>query len=238
MNSTIAKKILVDSANYFKNNSIVMQFIPIVIILFYSSFRYDFNRIGHSILGKLFAVMLILYYTRMDWIYGVICCIVVIFYYQQTETEGFDEELPKTESKSKTNTNDVKKMDEEVEDGTNLPDINEGFTGVISTEQFNIAKDQFIKEKCKNGVLMYKDFPVKTEMADHVYSEIEFPDKTKCNPCDRTCNYNIIEAKMTTEKKLISKNSNDLFDAFKKFFGKSESFVPHEGNAFPQMQKW
>jgi hypothetical protein len=238
MNSTIAKKILVDSANYFKNNSIVMQFIPIVIILFYSSFRYDFNRIGHSILGKLFAVMLILYYTRMDWIYGVICCIVVIFYYQQTETEGFDEELPKTESKSKTNTNDVKKMDEEVEDGTNLPDINEGFTGVISTEQFNIAKDQFIKEKCKNGVLMYKDFPVKTEMADHVYSEIEFPDKTKCNPCDRTCNYNIIEAKMTTEKKLISKNSNDLFDAFKKFFGKSESFVPYEGNAFPQMQKW
>jgi hypothetical protein len=212
--------------------------IPIVIILFYSSFRYDFNRIGHSILGKLFAVMLILYYTRMDWIYGVICCIVVIFYYQQTETEGFDEELPKTESKSKTNTNDVKKMDEEVEDGTNLPDINEGFTGVISTEQFNIAKDQFIKEKCKNGVLMYKDFPVKTEMADHVYSEIEFPDKTKCNPCDRTCNYNIIEAKMTTEKKLISKNSNDLFDAFKKFFGKSESFVPYEGNAFPQMQKW
>jgi len=238
MNSTIAKKILVDSANYFKNNSIVMQFIPIVIILFYSSFRYDFNRIGHSILGKLFAVMLILYYTRMDWIYGVICCIVVIFYYQQTETEGFDEELPKTESKSKTNTNDVKKMDEEVEDGTNLPDINEGFTGVISTEQFNIAKDQFIKEKCKNGVLMYKDFPVKTEMADHVYSEIEFPDKTKCNPCDRTCNYNIIEAKMTTEKKLISKNSNDLFDAFKKFFGKSESFVPYEGNAFPQMKSF
>jgi hypothetical protein len=238
MNSTIAKKILVDSANYFKNNSIVMQFIPIVIILFYSSFRYDFNRIGHSILGKLFAVMLILYYTRMDWIYGVICCIVVIFYYQQTETEGFDEELPKTESKSKTNTNDVKKKDEEVEDGTNLPDINEGFTGVISTEQFNIAKDQFIKEKCKNGVLMYKDFPVKTEMADHVYSEIEFPDKTKCNPCDRTCNYNIIEAKMTTEKKLISKNSNDLFDAFKKFFGKSESFVPYEGNAFPQMKSF
>ncbi len=234
MNSTIAKKILVDSANYFKNNSIVMQFIPIVLVLFYSTFRYEFNRIGHSILGKLFVVMLILYYTRMDWIYGVICCIIVIFYYQQTETEGFDGELLKSESKSKSNT---KTLDEDVEDGTNLPDINEGFTGVISIDQFNTAKDEFIREKCKNGVLMYKDFPVKTEMADHVYSEIEFPDKTKCNPCDRTCDYNIIEAKMTTEKKLISKNSNDLFDAFKKFFGKSESFVPYEGNAFPQIKK-
>ncbi len=234
MNSTIAKKILVDSANYFKNNSIVMQFIPIVLVLFYSTFRYEFNRIGHSILGKLFAVMLILYYTRIDWFYGVICCVVVIFYYQQTETEGFDGELLKSESKSKSNT---KTLDEDVEDGTNLPDINEGFTGVISIDQFNTAKDEFIREKCKNGVLMYKDFPVKTEMADHVYSEIEFPDKTKCNPCDRTCDYNIIEAKMTTEKKLISKNSNDLFDAFKKFFGKSESFVPYEGNAFPQIKK-
>lgn len=239
MNSTIAKKILVDSANYFKNNSIVMQFIPIVLVLFYSTFRYEFNRISHSILGKLFAVMLILYYTRMDWIYGVMCCIVVIFYYQQTETfEGFDGELSKSKSKSKSNTKTIEKMDEEVEDGTNLPDINEEFTGVISIDQFNTAKDEFIREKCKNGVLMYKDFPVKTEMADHVYSEIEFPDKTKCNPCDRTCDYNIIEAKMTTEKKLISKNSNDLFDAFKKFFGKSESFVPYEGNAFPQTQKW
>ena len=65
---------------------------------------------------------------------------------------------------------------------------------------------------------MYKDFPVKSEMADHVYSEIQFDGKSKCNPCDRTCDYNIIEAKLETEKKLIPKTSNDIFNAFANIF--------------------
>ena len=236
MNTIIAKKTIItclkDAVDYFKNNSVVMQFIPIVLILAYASFRYEFTRVSHSILGKLFAVMLIFYYTRMDFVYGTICCILVIWYYQQTEIEGFKEEKEK-------------KKDEVIDDGTNLPpppadtspvDISsadtslEGFETpiVITIDQFNVAKDEFIKEKCKNGVLMYKDFPVKSEMADHVYSEIKFNGKTKCNPCDRTCDYNIIEAKLATEHKLIPKTSNDLFDAFAKFFGLSEPFEPKE----------
>jgi hypothetical protein len=237
MNTIIAKKTIVavlkDAADYFKNNSVVMQFIPIVLILAYASFRYEFTRVSHSILGKLFAVMLIFYYTRMDFVYGTICCILVIWYYQRTEIEGFKEEK------------DNKKIDEVIDDGTNLPPPSvdtssvdtssadtslEGFETpiVITIDQFNVAKDEFIKDKCKNGVLMYKDFPVKSEMADHVYSEIKFNGKTKCNPCDRICDYNIIEAKLATEQKLIPKTSNDLFDAFAKFFGVSESFEPKE----------
>ena len=221
MNTIIAKKFFKETTDYFKNNSVVMQFIPIVLILLYASFRYEFTKISHSILGKLFAVMLILYYTRMDFIYGTACCILVIWYYQRTEIEGFEEKKEK------------KKEDEPIDDGTNLPIIEnasaslEGFGPIITVDQFNVAKDEFIKEKCKNGVLMYKDFPVKSEMAEHVYSEIHFNGKNKCNPCDRTCNYNIIEAKMETEKKLIPKTSNDLFNAFSKFFGLSEPFEPN-----------
>lgn len=225
MNTIIAEK-LRDAADYFKNNSVVMQFIPIVLILAYASFRYDFIKVSHSILGKLFAVMLILYYTRMDFLYGIICCIIVIWYYQQTEIEGFEEKKEE-------------KKEEPMDDGTNLPPMEEavadasleGF-GIITVDQFNTVKDEFIKEKCKNGVLMYKDFPVKSEMADHVYSEIKYNGKTKCNPCDRTCDYNIIEAKLETERKLIPKTSNELFDAFSKFFGLSEPFEPKETNGY------
>jgi hypothetical protein len=225
MNTIIAEN-LRDAADYFKNNSVVMQFIPIVLILAYASFRYDFIKVSHSILGKLFAVMLILYYTRMDFLYGIICCIIVIWYYQQTEIEGFEEKKEE-------------KKEEPMDDGTNLPPMEEavadasleGF-GIITVDQFNTVKDEFIKEKCKNGVLMYKDFPVKSEMADHVYSEIKYNGKTKCNPCDRTCDYNIIEAKLETERKLIPKTSNELFDAFSKFFGLSEPFEPKETNGY------
>ena len=235
MNPIIAKKTLLAIANYFKNNSVVMQFIPIFLILFYATYRHEFTKLSHSILGKLFAVMLILYYTRMDFVYGTVCCTVVIWYYQQTEMEGF--ELKEDKDKKE-------KKDDFVDDGTNLPTEEEstleespsleesssleGFeTSVITIDQFNTVKDEFIKEKCKNGILMYKDFPVKSEMADHVYSEIKYNGKNKCNPCDRTCDYNIVEAKIETENKLVPKTSNDLFGAFKQFFGTSEPFVPN-----------
>lgn len=217
MNPMIAKNIipvLKEISYNFKNNSVVMQFIPIMLILGYTTYRHEFVKLSYSILGKLFAVMLIFYYTRIDFIYGTICCILVILYYQQTEIEGFGMEETKPKKK---------KEEEEVivDDGTNLP-LEEGFETfdppIITIDQFNAVKDEFIKEKCKNGVLMYKDFPVKSEMADHVYSEIKFNGNSKCNPCDRTCDYNIIEAKLETEKKLIPKISNDIFDAVTKFF--------------------
>lgn len=239
MTTIIAKKTIIallrDATNYFKNNSVVMQFIPILLVFFYATYRHAFIQVSNSILGKLFAVMLILYYTRMDYLFGVICCIVVIWYYQQTEVEGMqdaDEKNSDEEKKSddEKDSTDEKKSDE-VEDGTNLPPIDEtsgeeGFS-LLNINDYNKAKDEFIREKCKNGVLMYKDFPVKSEMADHVYSEIKFNGRDKCNPCDRTCDYNIVEAKLETERKLIPKTSNDTFESVKHFFGLSESFEPN-----------
>jgi hypothetical protein len=245
----IAKKTIIsmlrDASDYFKNNSVVMQFIPILLILAYATYRHEFTKLSHSVLGKLFAVMLILYYTRMDVVYGTICCIIAIWYYQRTEIEGMEgvsEDISQGLDKDVAEDSDKKEekenTEEPMEDGTNMPNLEdssnlEGFElfektpSIISIDQFNVAKDEFIKEKCKNGVLMYKDFPVKSEMADHVYSEIKYSGKNKCNPCDRTCNYNIIEAKLETEKKLLPKTSNDLFDAFKQFFGMSEQFEPN-----------
>jgi hypothetical protein len=230
MTTIIAKKTIIallrDATNYFKNNSVVMQFIPILLVFFYATYRHAFIQVSNSILGKLFAVMLILYYTRMDYLFGVICCIVVIWYYQQTEVEGMQDEETKEEEKK-----EEEKKPDEVEDGTNLPPIDdtsreEGFS-ILNINDYNKAKDEFIREKCKNGVLMYKDFPVKSEMADHVYSEIKFNGRDKCNPCDRTCDYNIVEAKLETERKLIPKTSNDTFESVKHFFGLSESFEPN-----------
>ena len=238
MTTIIAKKTIItwlrDATDYFKNDSVVMQFIPIFLVFFYATYRHTFTQISHSILGKLFAVMLILYYTRMDYLFGVICCILVIWYYQQTEVEGMqDETEEKKPDEEKTSTEEKKpdeeKKSDEVEDGTNLPPVDETSEGfsLLNINDYNKAKDEFIREKCKNGVLMYKDFPVKSEMADHVYSEIKFNGKTKCNPCDRTCDYNIIEAKLETERKLIPKTSNDTFESVKHFFGLSESFEPN-----------
>ena len=190
-----------------KENLILMQFIPILLILIYSSHRYTFSNLSHSLLGKFFAVMLILYYTRMHFIYGTVACFVVIIYYMLTEVEGFSEETPS--SLEKTASAEAKATTDATADKLLVVDKPKT-TSIITIDEFNKAKDEFIKEKCKNGVLMYKDLPVKTEMSDHVYSEIKFDKSVKCNPCDRTCDYNIVEAKMKTQEALTPKSSKDL----------------------------
>jgi hypothetical protein len=204
-----------------QDNLIIMQFVPIALILVYFSYPSTFKQVSRGILGKLFAAMLVLYFTRQHFVFGTLACLMVIAYYNfLDDVETFDE--TKEEDKEEVEVEDKEdKEDKEVEEEepfTLLQDDAKPAPSIITIDNFNTVRDEFIKEKCKNGVLMYKDFPVKSEMADHVYSEIKFNSKTKCNPCDRTCDYNIVEAKLKTQESLVPKSSNDLFDAVKSIF--------------------
>lgn len=292
------KKTVNDFGRNFEDNKFVMQFIPIFLILFFSLYTRQFVEVSHSVLGKLFAVIVIIFYTKLNLLYGVFVCVITILFYQLTEgtvLEGM--KAPKkskktsaskpvsepvgatpastpatvsaasvssastpasvsaatvptasapitaiapaaaaagtittTAQKKEVSDDDADAEDDDVEDGTNLPDENEndmdmdteGFQSykslypVINIEDFNAAKTEFIKEKCKNGVIMYKDMPVKPEMVDHIFSEIHFTTNRKCNPCDRTCAYSIVENKLAMDEELTRpKNSNDIFDWIK-----------------------
>lgn len=282
------KKTIVQFGEEFEDNKFVMQFIPIILMLLFSLYTQRFIEVANSVLGKLFAVVVIIFYTKLNILYGVCACVIIILFYQLTATsnattsnavEGMKN--PKNSSKTPsgkstkpqatappqaaappqataplaaaagtaaiTGEEDLDVKDPDVEDGTNLPDENdldmdndanevdyesndmdaEGFESyknlypVINIEDFNAAKKEFIKEKCRNGVIMYKDMPVKPEMVDHVFSEVHFTSDTKCNPCDRTCAYSIIENKLATEEELgRPKNSNDVFAWFSHLFTK------------------
>ena len=266
------KKAIIDFGSEFEDNRVIMQFIPIILVLLLSLYTRRFVEVGHSVLGKLFAVVIIIFYTKLNMLYGVFVCVVIILFYQLTEgtivggtiVEGTIVEgmIQSKKSQTKQTVPPAKQAvppakqaplaaaagtatvtapsgqsapeeedDKDVEDGTNLPDDSnddsndvdtEGFEPyqslypVINIEDFNAAKEEFIKEKCKNGIVMYKDMPVKPEMVDHIFSEVNFTTKTKCNPCDRTCAYSIVESKMATEEELNRpKNSNDVFEWLK-----------------------
>jgi hypothetical protein len=76
-------------------------------------------------------------------------------------------------------------------------------------EGFNNAKQLFREQNCKNGLLTHKNQPVKTEMAQHVFPELNFKGKS-CDPCSQTCDFDILEEKLKNEELLIApKNSND-----------------------------
>jgi hypothetical protein len=203
-----------------QDNLIIMQFVPIALILVYFSYPSTFKQVSRGILGKLFAAMLVLYYTRQHFVFGTLACLLVIAYYNfLDDVETFEEEDKKEAKEQEVVEQDKKEAKEqEVVEEEAFSLLKDDKSSIITIDNFNTVRDEFIKEKCKNGVLMYKDFPVKSEMADHVYSEIKFTTNKKCNPCDRTCDYNIVEAKLKMEESLAPKSSNDLFDAIKSIF--------------------
>jgi hypothetical protein len=87
----------------------------------------------------------------------------------------------------------------------------ENVNGTVLPLPDDPAVANYKSKYCNKGVLKYKDSPVKTEMVTHVFPEIQFK-YTSCNPCDSTCEYNIIENKIRAEDDTRTpKNSNEFF---------------------------
>ena len=162
-------------------HKVFLNILPVILISIMVIYKSQTAHFAHSILGKLMASLLIVFYSVNDIIYGVFVCALVILYYQTDYVEGFSQPI------------------------------------VASS-----AKSTFIQENCKNGVLVHKSLPVKQEMAQHIFPELSFPRGT-CNPCDKTCEIDIIEEKMNNEEQLIApKDSNDwVQDAWSKIAGET-----------------
>jgi hypothetical protein len=165
MESNHINSFVKNSFIYFKDDNVVMQFIPIVLALFYGFYTREFRIIAHTVLGKLFTVTLILYYTKINYLYGTIVCVLAIFYYRMTDSSI------------------------------------EGFAKMVDNKMLLLG------DKCDNGVLMHKGIPVNPEMTSHIYPEIQFPNDKACNPCDKTCDFTIIE---TGRELAEPKNSRDF----------------------------
>jgi hypothetical protein len=162
---------------------ILFEFVTIFFIVLIVFYNNHVTKFSHTILGKLIAVLLIIFYTIYDTTYGVFMCGLVILYYQCSFFEGMDGEIKET---------------------------------FENNESLTISlRSQFESQYCKNGKLQYKNSDVKTEIASHVFPEIEFKND-KCNPCNTECDYSIIEEKrieqLQNEKNLTTpKDSNGWF---------------------------
>ena len=173
---------------------IVAEFIPIIIIFLLLSRFKDVVKFSHTILGKLLAIFVIVVYSLMDKWYGLLVCGIVIFYYQLFAVEGM----------TTYTMNDIQHE-------------------TSTTENNDIFVKEFQQEHCEQGSLKYKDMDVKSEMAEHVFPEIDYKnDYKKCNPCDSACHYSIVAKKMISEDNMIkSRNSKDDLSWYHQIFGQS-----------------
>lgn len=193
--------------NSIKNT--IAQFIPIFIIYLLLSHYKGCVEFSRTILGKIITAVVILFYTSIDKVLGLLVCALFILYNMDCvenmlNIEPFDtidkEEVETKEDLEYAETKPAKSCDscgvKNVETFENYDNNNNDF------EPNKEVQDQFRKEHCVKGVLKHKDMDVKNEMAQHIYPELKFH-KDYCNACSPTCQFSIIESKLKTENKLL-----------------------------------
>jgi len=182
------------------------DFSLILILFFFLSYPNNMAALAHSLLGRILAVALLIYYTVHNIVYGLLFCFILLFYYQYIpvhlfeKKEGFFWEIGK--------------------DGGKAPRYEPESVVVSEYQPFkeeslfqNRTKEDldFIGKYCPLGDLKYKGFDVNHEMAQHVFPDLK--QDTSCNPCNPTCKFSIVESRLKTENEIVvPKKSNEWYE--------------------------
>jgi cytochrome c-type biogenesis protein CcmH/NrfF len=157
----------------------VCQFIPILLIFVLLAYPKQSAKFCHSVLGKLVALSIIIFYSSLDKYVGLAVCILVIYYYQLDYVES------------------MLNMDEITQDFAKATRLDKKET----IKNKNIV-DKFREENCENNQLHYKGTDVKQDMTQHVYPYVSY-NKNECNPCLNTCDISIIETEYNKKENYV-----------------------------------
>ena len=196
-------------------NKILNQFIPIIILFLLLSYSNEFINFSNTVLGKLFAILVIIYYTILDKRIGLLVCSLVIFYYQSDVVENMlniDEIMGKKESKD-SKEDEIEGMEnmqcpKRNTQKENMSDLDEIYEKELLVDKSLDGVNKFRDEHCEGKSLKYKNMNVKDDVVEHVFPEVKY-NSDKCNPCADTCDISILENKLKNEKEMVPKFSKD-----------------------------
>jgi len=203
---------------------LVVNFVPIILLFLLVTYTPEFVKFSHTILGKAFAVILIIFYVKLDFLLGLFVCALVIFYYQTDYVESFNNMLnegftekmeePDEEKDVKEETQKMEKVEKPIETTESFETLEDAYPVEPTIEiKYDKNVDQIRKAHCKKGHLIHKGQKVKPEMAEHVFPSIKQTDFEKCNICDNTCDFDINDKRIIDESELTNpKSSNDMFE--------------------------
>ena len=203
----------------------ILQFIPIILLFLLLSYPEQFALFSNLSLGRLIAVIIIVFYSSLDKYVGLLVCGLVILFYQSDYVENmkpFSEnfvelsysylqngdttqhnnkniEIAKVSQKI-TETQPLKYaeyfglyLDKHIETTVTKNDIKQNAKPEL--------KEQFRKQYCDGNVLKYKNTEIKPDMMQHIFPQVSFI-SNHCNPCDKSCEFSIIESKLMTEEQM------------------------------------
>lgn len=195
----------------------LINFLPIFIIFLLVSYTNIFADVSNTILGKLFAIILILFYSKQDKLIGLFVCLLVIYYYQTDFIGSLDwlnKSFENTPSKSVLQPAETNSIGHDKPIIENMFDygveLSDAYTLKSISNDMNQRKTKFRNENCHKGQLMYKGQSIKNENAEHIFPEIKQDEFNKCNLCDPSCDFSFINKHIDMEEVLVKpKDSND-----------------------------
>ena len=181
------------------NNIYIAQFVSFFVFIYFLLFPNQFILQSNTILGKLFSIFIIVLYTKIDFLYGLLICVFIIFYYQSDlvsniiYSENFQLLEPAVNGEPAVT---VEPMSEYVSiiPATNneLIDIDNAYSNhklPIQSESETIFRNQHCSA---NLELIYKNRIIRqNDTIPNIFPELEFSDDKPCNPCDPSCSFRI-----------------------------------------------
>lgn len=188
-----------------------------VLLYLIATYSEDVATWSHTLLGKTIAIGVILLYSFVDIIAGLLACALVIIYYQSDYVESFVRGEMKEESKDGYTRISLKETqailldvnEPPVETGERLEDAYP-LTPTVEVV-YDREVDRFRQKHCKKGHLVHKGQIVKPEMAEHVFPEVKQDAFHKCNICDSACTFDL-DLMEKKDELMNPKSSNDWFD--------------------------
>jgi hypothetical protein len=225
-----------------KINTYIFEFLPILLLTFYFLYTKQFVQIAKTVLGRFIAVLIIMYYTLIDPVYGLFSVVIIILLYQleinNLLQDGF-ENYNSYDNDNKIGIHSTPYTNIETLLPNEFTDVNVAYPTkqMDNDDKYEKIKERFRKEYCDAGYLKYKQHVVKPDMAEIIFPDIKFsnPDQ-KCNPCDPACGYTV--SHLNSEFDIIEpKKSNDWVNQnalfMKEIFGAETMVSPAEPNKQP-----
>jgi len=192
----------------------IAQFIPIVAIYVLLSQYKGCILFSHTVIGKLCAIGIIIFYSILDSTIGLLVCTLVILFYQMDCTEIMlnKEAFHDIEGVTISQIISAKELPPLKYEEMNLAkssnsNKHEAFGNYSEGYSADEIQQTFRDQNCVQGVLKYKNLPVRDEMATHIYQEVKFNDEY-CNVCRPTCKFSIVESKFKSEEKIALAGSS------------------------------
>lgn len=180
-----------------KIKQIILNFIPILLLFALLSYTEKFIHLSTTVLGKLVAVFIILFYTSINILHGILATALIILYYQSDIVESMINMYEYSNIPTVLEQTSVDSTVTALSTDDLLSYVSQYERQMPSIESCENKKLSFRQEHCKKGHLVSKNQNVNIDMTQHVFPEVSYV-SDKCNICDSTCDFAVADTIIST----------------------------------------